>query len=226
MTVYNEGLANLQVGRNKRVVRREVGRFLRRENLDILYVCEAAPYTKQMRRAAHANGYRYFTGRGSAARRNTGIFVRRGIKVEAHATLHLGMQRWERALRNRWKGLHPPRFITVVRINGVNLASIHKAPGPYGPRFPLRRSARDKEFRRLRRLTKRWTRRRGAWVLAGDWNMRPKTRMVRRFTRQVGGSVTGRGIDYVISRGVRIYGHGVYTDTRADHNWRHWRRVD
>lgn len=204
------GSWNLKVGRNREQVKREVGLLLAAEGLDFLCVQEAAWYDAQLARIV---GFDYYTTRGrSPAARDSGILVRHGLRVTGHRRLRT-FTRWTRR-KHPSKGLHPARHFHSVRINGLRVMSVHMPPGPHDD-SRNRLAYAECMIRLMGHL------RRGPFVAPGDYNKSPRASRDAltpyALAHALRARITGRGIDFVLSRGVTVTGYRHGPQHGSDH---------
>jgi exonuclease III len=215
------GAWNLKVGRIPAVVATEVLDLLQTHQLDWLVVMEASGYIATLRDRLDEHGFDVLTGDGDIPSRDTAIIVRR-IRDHGQVQVHgLGGVRWER--RPGRPGLHAPRKMVSARVRRIRVGSVHLPPGPFGPRYPLRRAAFHAAARRTKRLAARWNELGRSWVLAGDWN-KPKREKgswlvpsPAWIARKTGAKIVGDGIDFVMAKGVKISNYRRIKHGNSDH---------
>lgn len=213
---HKAGAWNLRIGRNPVTVTGEVLSLLTEHDLDWLTVCEANGYLRALRGRLAEHGYALLVDPRDGSARDSAVIVRKSLALSGLVDLHrLGGVEWER--KPGRPGLHWARSMSsaVLADSLARVGAVHLPPGPFGPRFPLRRRAHHASLRRLYRIGRRWNRRRRdgrplPWLLPGDWNM---TRDVpgtwispspRWLADQLGAEITGNGIDYVMHRGCQV----------------------
>ena len=152
----------------------------------------------------------------------TGVVVAKTVRMTHHRRHWMSLTGWER--KPGRMGLHAARRICSVRVGsrreGFRLATIHFPPKPDSWRF--RGLARRQAVAQVRRIGRRWNRavRRGhiaGWVMAGDWNMAPTDPRITALARELGATVTGTGVDFVLSAGVKVSGYSAHTFGSSDH---------
>ena len=228
-TVHQAGAWNLKVGRNPERVAREVLALLLEHDLDWLTVCEAHGYIGALRRLLRLHGYVVLTNTTDGSAMDSAIIVRKSLRKRRPGTLHrLGGVEWER--KPGRPGLHWPRSANSAVVDDVlaRVMATHLPPGPFGPRFPLRRLAFRTAVSRLERVGRRWNKRRKAgkplpWVMAGDWNMHknsPGTDDAPTpawLAERLRATITGDGIDYVMHRHCKVSRYRRVQHGRSDH---------
>ncbi len=213
---HKAGAWNLRIGRNPVKVTGEVLSLLLGNDLDWLTVCEANGYIAALRGRLAEHGYVVLTNEVDGSARDSAVIVRRRLALSGLVELHrLGGVEWER--KPGRPGLHWARSMSSVVLDDslARVGAVHLPPGPFGPRFPLRRRAFRVAVRRLRQIGRRWNQRRRngrplPWLLPGDWNMRREqagswlSPSPRWLADQLGAEITGNGIDYVMHRGCQV----------------------
>jgi plasmid stabilization system protein ParE len=205
-------------------VARELRRLFRREGLT---ACTVQEFATQHARVAdllppHLVVYGFPDGGVSARDSAVVVDVRRaerlGLWVGGLALHVLEGRGWERAPRNRHKGLHNHRSAVSLRVGPPRVMALHMPPGPHAWRL------RGLAWRTARRTVESWaagvTAKGVAWLVPGDWNKTRAARAVKRMARRLGASTRGAGIDWVMAGpGVRIVRHWKVRDPfyRADH---------
>lgn len=204
------GSFNLEFGRNKDTVRREVTRLLNKHDLDFLCVQEAKDYANVL---DDIEGYDYFVDRtGRQGANQTGILVKRG-RGKRFKALAYG-DGW-RTVDGNW---HGPTYQAQVRVDWLIVRSLHlPTPSDWvggNLRSPLERA--DDLIASMRGLKRffSWPCRLVARCAAGDWNEPLAT--IGRYTPRWLCNVTGaRGrspesreghgrIDYPVVKGAKI----------------------
>jgi hypothetical protein len=194
--------------------------LLETHHLDWLVVMEAVGYIGALRDRL-GRRFDVLTGDADGASRDSAIIVRRG-RVHGAPQVHgLGGIEWER--RPGRPGLHWARKMVSARVGQPRVGALHLPPGPFGPRYPLRRAAYHGAARRIKRLVIRWNQQGRAWVLAGDWNKPKRERgswvvpSPAWIARTTGAKIVGDGIDYVMARGVKITRYRRINHGNSDH---------
>ncbi len=230
-TRHRAGAYNLRVGRDPHEVAAEVFALVQVHELDWLTICEAHAYIDTLAAALRPHGYVVLVdgSHPDGSARDSAVIMRSDLALPLLVNLtRLGGVRWER--KPGRAGLHWARSMTSAVTGDVRarIGAVHLPPGPFGPRFPLRRRAHRVALRRLWRLGRRWNRRATAgrslpWVLAGDWNMSPAQRgsLLRPSPRwladQLDAEITGDGIDYVMHRGCDVRNYRRVRFGHSDH---------
>lgn len=202
MTSYRGGTWNLKVHRKPALVVAEVEELLDERDLDFLCVQEANDYRRGLRTIP---GYRYFTGRVPGSQMDGGILVRKGLHTSRRRLHALSMLTWA-----RWKypGQHWPRTAFSEVIEGIQVWSVHMPPGGPnggGGEGAAFRSCLAYLERRLKAHGKN-PRPRIVWA---DWNNPAgdnSPHSPRWMAARIGMDVHGSGIDYVLTRGVKVTG--------------------
>lgn len=99
------------------------------------------------------------------------LIVRRGLST---SRIHIKVWggKWERAKRNRRKGLHPRRRALFLRVAGVNRLVFHGPPRPHNASFPKRRQASIRFYERARDLLRTWIEKgHRPYLVEGDFNL-------------------------------------------------------
>lgn len=117
------GAWNLRVNRDPSTVAGEVSALLEDERLDVLAVCEAWQYDRQLARLV---GFDYHTSRGKdPSARDAGILVRHGIPVRGYRLTRTGVT-WKRA---KGPGQHWARSLpSLVVPPAGRVVSVHAPP--------------------------------------------------------------------------------------------------
>ena len=210
------GRWNLRQGRNVKDAVDEVVELLTSEDLDFLLVCEAADYMPALGAPLRAAGYRRIWYRLDGSARDSAVIVRKRIPRRGRRLHRLNTRGWER--KPGRKGLHWPRSAPSVRIAWLRVMPAHLAPGPFGPRFPLRKAANVEGFATLTRILRRWNKNRTPWLVGVDPNRPASDPVARAFLTATGATATGRGIDWSASRGVKVTGDHEVEFGTSDHN--------
>lgn len=220
--VLRGGAWNLKVGRVPGVVLAEVKALLLEHRLDFLVVVEAQGYVDLLERMLPKVGYRLLTDHTDPSARDSAVIVRSSLDAKAPRLHRLGTVRWER--KPGRPGLHWSRSAVAAEVEGVKVLATHLPPGPFGPRFPLRRLAYAVALRRVRRILRTWRDAGKPFVAPGDWNKRLTEKgswanpsplwLVQGLGFQ---ATSAGGIDYVVSDGVQVRRYRRVTFGRSDH---------
>lgn len=201
------GAWNLKVGRPDRQVLAEVRDLLKREDLDVLAVHEAAGY---LRALGSIEGYRYITGwHRDRSGRDAGLLVRRGLRVRRRRILRT-VTTWRRV---KYEGRHLPRSFPSAVVEGIRIVSVHMPDTRAAARSRL--AYAECVLRLLAHLSGRHP-----FAALGDWNKRPGLYgpfTPRALAEALRARITGAGIDYAITRGLRITDHRRGPKRGSDH---------
>jgi hypothetical protein len=207
--VEKAGSWNLKVGRNVDRVVGEVWDFMFSEDLDWAVFQESRQYSRALE--VKFSGTRYIVITAPLADgpgRDCTVIVRAKLLESAGHLFSLGAIEWER--KPGRPGLHPERKARAVSVFGLKVLDVHMPPGPFGPRFPLRRLAYTMAGRKIARIARRWASNDRAFVLVGDWNKSttedgswewPSPEWI---ADSAGARITGNAIDYLIHYGCEI----------------------
>ena len=199
MTAHRAGTWNLRLGQAVPGVPDLLDGYA----LDWLAVQELGGRVRLLRRLVKPLGYRVH----AAADGDSAVIVRRGLRCTLPRRHWMGGIGWERKAGR--PGLHPARVGMSVRIGGrrgYRVLPVH-VPPKGTPAQPLRREAREAYMVRLGVILRRWNRRDRGWVTPGDWNYAPDDKPVQTLAWATGGRVDHAdraGVDYLLSRGVRV----------------------
>lgn len=148
--------------------------LMRSRSLDFLCIQECAGYLKALRQHA-GDEFDVIAFRGDPGRSESALIVR--------ASVPHGPGHQRRATRSGWitwrGGKTPPKYLTTVELDGwLRVVSGHTAPSVkwLGGRIigPVRRVASMRQF--ARSCVKLGRRRKGALLIACDWNATPEAR--------------------------------------------------
>lgn len=181
---------------------------------DVLTLHEAKRYNAAVTRRMRKAGYKVVRFTRDASARDSMILAR-GCKVWGRRLHRLERRGWER--KPGRPGLHDPRSAVSAIVGGVRVIAVHMPP-PAARNQPLRVAAWDNSLHTLSRLGRRWNRWGRPWVMTGDWNRRADHPDIREFARDLGATVYGDGIDYVIACGVKVDGQRRVSFGGSDHD--------
>ena len=181
----------------------------------MLLVCESHQYVRPLRKALKGK-YRVgaFPALGGSAA-DSAVISRKGLKVGPRRLHRLERQGWER--KPGRKGLHWPRSAVSRNVAGIRFIATHMPPGPFGPKFPLRKTANERSFRTLTRLGKRLNKVGRPWVDGPDKNRLKTDPVSRDFLKATGATAHGEGIDWTAAVGVQITNVKAHTFGTSDH---------
>lgn len=191
---------NLKAARPAKSVRDDVIDFLNHHpQLDFLAVQEAQAYVAVLNTIP---GWRciYFDRDPSA--RDSGILVRDGEDIARPRLHRLSRRRWTR--RKAGGGKHWPRSAVSLMVRGIRVASIHMPPAGMDA---IERARRVSTRQCAKKLVKIGRRTAVPFVWPADWNDQPTSEGKFRpswIADQLGASIDGDGIDYVLSRGCDV----------------------
>lgn len=165
----NGGTFNLKFGRDRQRVQSEVERLVVKHSLDFLCTQEAKDYDAQLRRI---DGYDYYTKAVDGSAPDNGILVRHGHKVTGVRYRSFG-DGWVTVAGGR----HRPIMVPRLTIDGwLRVRSVHAAtPSKWDDGLWLPAERLD-DYLDMMRSVRRFMKRRGARLVAGDWNEPPNTR--------------------------------------------------
>ncbi len=209
------GMWNLRVGRDPAVVVSEVRQFLDDRDLDVLLVSEAYQYVGALRKALKGK-YRVgtFWARGKSAR-DSAVISRVGLRTGRRYLHRLERKGWER--RPGRKGLHWARSAVSRNVAGIRFIARHDPPGPFGPRFPLRKLANETSFRTMTRLGRRLNKAGRPWVDGPDKNRLKSDPVSQEFLDATGATAYGSGIDWAAASGVKVSDMRTHDFGTSDH---------
>lgn len=190
---------NLQVGRNKGLVCREVHGLLKRRGLHFLVVVEASTYIDTLKPYLRKRGYRvHCYPNGDQPARDTAVITRMSVRARVKLLHEMGGVRWERSAKNRHMGLHPPRKHVSVRVGWLRVMALHAPPTPQYPRaYPLRAEAHRAHMDRLEQIMRHWVGR--PYVIAGDGNTSVRGDRITNLCNATGATARGRGIEMALA---------------------------
>jgi hypothetical protein len=135
------------------------------------------------------------------------VLVRDTIPVARVKCIRVGRKGWFGWRTGR---PHAPRSLTYVGLGGgLVFASTHAPPGvDVGPTGLRGVADRRLAWVAFIRAVRRWTKRHEQFVIAADWNEPHRNRgrlSVNWLCRKTGATPRGSGIDYVVTRGARVW---------------------